>query len=155
MNLTEVLDNEILPTVDKPSRYVGDEVNSVKKDKSQVEVRIALAFPDLYDLGLGNLGVHILYAVVNQLPWAWCERVYAPAPDMEAALRERGLGLFALESHDTLDEFDGIGINLQSELTYTNSLNIIEMSGIPLRTNDRTDEHPLTFAGGPAVFNPE
>lgn len=155
MNLTSVLDEEILPRVDKPSRYVGNEVNAVKKDPAEVEVRLALAFPDLYDLGLGNLGVHILYAVVNQLPWAWCERVYAPAPDMEAELRQRGLGLFGLESHDTLDEFDGIGITLQSELTYTNILNIIDMAGVPLRTDDRDDTHPLIFAGGPAVFNPE
>lgn len=155
MNLSEVLDTEILARVDKPSRYVGNEVNAVKKDREQVEVRLALAFPDLYDLGLGNLGVHILYAIINQLPWAWCERVYAPALDMEAELRARGLPLFGLESHDSLDQFDGIGFTLQSELTYTNILNIIELSGMPLRTQDRREEDPLTFAGGPAVFNPE
>ena len=155
MNLTAVLEQDILPRVDKPSRYVGNEVNAVHKDASTVEVRLALAFPDLYDLGLGNLGVHILYAVINQLPWAWCERVYAPAPDMEKELRERDLPLFALESHDSLDQFDGLGFTLQSELTFTNILNILDLAGMPLRTADREDHHPLTFAGGPAVFNPE
>lgn len=155
MNLAKTLDDEILALVDKPSRYLGDEVNAVHKDRDQVQVRIALAFPDLYDLGLGNLGVHILYACVNQLPWAWCERLYAPAPDMERELRARGLPAFGLESKDSLDQFDGIGFTLQSELTYTNILNLIDLAGIPLRTCDRGEEHPLTFAGGPAVFNPE
>lgn len=154
MNLTEAL-ADILPRVDKPSRYLGNEVNAVQKDPSQVEVRIALAFPDLYDLGLGNLGVHILYAIANQLPWAFCERVYAPGQDMEALLRERGLPLFALESKDALSVMDGLGFTLQSELTFTNILNILDLSGIPLRTCDRREEDPLTFAGGPAVFNPE
>lgn len=154
MNLTEALD-EILPLVDKPSRYLGNEVNAVHKDPADVDVRIALAFPDLYDIGLGNLGVHILYAITNQLPWASCERAYAPALDMEAALRERNLKLFALESKDSLDCFDGLGFTLQSELTFTNILNIINLSGLPLRTEDREEHHPLTFAGGPAVFNPE
>ncbi len=155
MNLAQVLDAEILPTVQKPSRYLGTEVNAVHKDPAEVEVRMALAFPDLYDLGLGNLGVHILYACVNELPWAYCERVYAPALDMEKALRERGLPLFALETKDSLDQMDLLGVTLQSELTYTNILNILELSGIPLRTEDRGDDHPLTCAGGPAVFNPE
>jgi radical SAM family uncharacterized protein/radical SAM-linked protein len=154
VNLNAALD-EILPLVEKPSRYLGTEVNSVHKDPAQVEVRIALAFPDLYGLGLGNLGVHILYAVVNQLPWAWCERAYAPAPDLERELRARNLPLFALESHDALSVLDGVGFTLQSELTFTNILNIMDLGGIPLRTADRTDDHPLTFAGGPAVFNPE
>jgi radical SAM family uncharacterized protein/radical SAM-linked protein len=155
MNLRTVLDEEILSLVEKPSRYLGTEVNAVHKDAGEVEVRLALCFPDLYDLGLGNLGIHILYSVLNALPWAWCERVYAPGLDMEHALRSRGLPLFALESKDGLGQFDGIGITLQSELTYTNILNIIDLAGIPLRTAERDDTHPLTFAGGPAVFNPE
>jgi radical SAM family uncharacterized protein/radical SAM-linked protein len=155
MNLARILDDEILPLVEKPSRYLGDEVNAVHKDPAQVQVRIALAFPDLYDLGLGNLGVHILYACVNALPWAWCERLYAPAADMERELRARDLPMFGLESKDSLDLFDGIGFTLQSELTYTNILNLIDLAGIPLRTADRGEQHPLTFAGGPAVFNPE
>jgi len=155
MNVKDVLEGELLSRVEKPSRYLGQELNTVHKDVEAVEVRLALAFPDLYDLGLGNLGVHILYAVVNALPWAWCERVYAPGVDMEAELRGRGLPLFALESKDSLDAFDGVGVTLQTELTYTNVLNILDLAGIPLRTCDRGDEHPLTFAGGPTVFNPE
>ncbi|MBW2253776.1 MAG: TIGR03960 family B12-binding radical SAM protein, partial [Deltaproteobacteria bacterium] len=155
MNLAEVLETEILPQVEKASRYLGTELNAVHKDVSRVEVRLALVFPDLYDLGLGNLGLHILYAIVNKLPWAWCERACSPALDMERALRERGLPLFALESKDSLGQLDGIGITLQSELTYTNILNVLDLSGLPLRTRDRSEDHPLTFAGGPAVFNPE
>lgn len=155
MNLADALENEILATVEKPSRYLGTEVNAVHKPLDDVEVRMALAFPDLYDLGLGNLGVHILYACINALPWARCERVYAPARDMEKALRDRNLPLFALESKDSLDQFDLLGVTLQSELTYTNILNILDLSGIPLRTEDRDERHPLTCAGGPAVFNPE
>lgn len=155
MNLAQVLSDEILPRVEKPSRYVGTEINSVRKDPGTVDVRLALCFPDLYDIGLGNLGLHILYAILNGMDGVWAERVYAPAKDMEAALRSRGLPLFALESKDSLAVLDGIGFTLQSELTFTNILNVIDLAGIPLRTQDRTDEHPLTFAGGPAVFNPE
>lgn len=153
MNLTRPLTDEILTRVEKPSRYLGSEVNSVHKGGA--EVRLALVFPDLYDLGLGNLGLHILYAILNKLEWCWAERVYSPAKDMEAALRTRGLPMFAVESKDSLDVFDGIGFTLQSELTFTNILNILDMSGISLRTCDRQETDPLTFAGGPAVFNPE
>ena len=155
MNLTRVLEDEILPLVEKPSRYLGNEVNATVKDPADVEIRMALCFPDLYDLGLGNLGVHILYSCVNALPWASCERAYAPGVDMERELRARDLPLFALESKDSLGEFDGIGFTLQSELTYTNILNVIDLAGMPLRTEDREEHHPITFAGGPAVFNPE
>jgi len=155
MNLRDILENEILPHVQKPSRYLGTEVNSVHKDDEQVDVRLALVFPDLYDLGLGNLGILILQSILNDLPWCWAERSYAPGQDMEAELRKRDLKLFALESQDTLDVFDGIGFTLQSELTFTNILNIIDMTGMALRTEDRKESDPLTFAGGPAVFNPE
>lgn len=155
MSLSELLEREILPRVEKPSRYLGNEVNAVRKAGDDVEVRIALAFPDLYDLGLGNLGIHILYAALNALPWAACERVYAPALDMEAQMRSHGVPLFGLETRTPVGEMDGLGVTLQSELTYTNILNLFDLSGIPLRTADRDDSHPLTFAGGPAVFNPE
>ncbi|MCK6504783.1 TIGR03960 family B12-binding radical SAM protein [Myxococcota bacterium] len=155
MNLAAILDAHLLARVEKPSRYLGTERNAVHKDPSAVDVRIALAFPDLYDLGLGNLGLHILYAVLNQLPWCWAERVYAPGLDLEALLREQGLPLFAIESKDSLDQLDGIGVTLQSELTFTNILNIIDLAGMPLRTAHRREGDPLVFAGGPAVFNPE
>jgi len=153
MNLSNILEAELLPHVQKPSRYLGSEINAVHKPDARV--RLALAFPDLYDLGLGNLGLHILYAVLNGLEGISAERVYAPGIDMEELLRERGLPVFALESKDSLDEFDGIGFTLQSELTFTNILNLIDLSGMPLRTKDRRETDPLTFAGGPAVFNPE
>jgi len=157
-NLRLALERDLLRRVEKPSRYLGAEVNAVtddKKDMRAVEVRLALAFPDLYDIGLGNLGLHILYAILNKRPWIRAERVYAPGLDMERELRSRDLPLFALESKDSLDAFDGIGFTLQSELTLTNILNIIDLAGMPLRTADRREHDPLTFAGGPAVFNPE
>lgn len=145
----------ILLSVEKPSRYLGTEVNTVHKDRATVDVRLALCFPDLYDIGLGNLGLHILYGILNNVDGVWAERVYAPAKDMEAALRSAGMPIFALESKDPLAEFDGIGFTLQSELTFTNILNVIDLADLPLRTKDRRESDPLTFAGGPAVFNPE
>ncbi|NIA15280.1 MAG: TIGR03960 family B12-binding radical SAM protein [Nitrospiraceae bacterium] len=153
--MKDVLYDEILPSVSKPSRYLGTEYNAVRKDPTEVDLRVALVFPDLYDLGLGNLGVHILYAILNDLPWCWAERAYAPAPDMENALRARGLPIFALESKDPLGDLDLIGFSLQSELTYTNVLNVIDLAGLPLRSQDRDDRHPLVFAGGPTALNPE
>lgn len=155
MSINPIIYSEILKRVEKPSRYLGTELNSVHKDKKDVKHRFALVFPDIYDLGLGNLGLHILYAIMNKHPDVWAERAYSPAMDMEKELRERGMPLFALESRDSLADFDGLGFTLQSELTYTNILNILSLSGIPLRTEDRTEEDPLTFCGGPAVFNPE
>ncbi len=152
--LTDAL-ARLLPRVEKPSRYLGTEVNSVHKDLATVQVRLALCFPDLYDIGLGNLGLHILYAILNRVEGLWCERVYSPAKDMEAALRAEGLPLFALESKSPLRAFDGIGFTLQSELTFTNILNVIDLGGLPLRSCDRGETDPLLFAGGPAVFNPE
>ena len=158
-NLSERLERELLPIVEKPSRYLGNELNTAHKHEDlaagRIEARIALIFPDLYDLGLGNLGLHILYVILNQLEWCWAERAYAPALDLEKELRARDLPLFAWESKDELAAFDGLGFTLQTELTYTNILNIIDLAGLPLRTADRADHHPLTFAGGPAVFNPE
>ncbi|MBI5090891.1 MAG: TIGR03960 family B12-binding radical SAM protein [Candidatus Hydrogenedentes bacterium] len=155
MNLKEVLYNEILPVVEKPSRYLGTELNTTHKNADAVDLRIALVFPDLYDLGLGNLGILILYAILNERPWCWAERAYAPAPDMERELRARGLPLFLNESKDSVGDVDMIGITLQSELTYTNILTVIDMAGLPLRSSARQDSDPLVFAGGPAVFNPE
>lgn len=155
MNLSTPLLDDILPRVERPARYLGTEYNSVHKDPAAVDLRIALAFPDLYDLGLGNLGLLVLYGILNELPWCWAERVYAPAPDMEAALRERGLPLFALESKDPLAAFDCVGFTLQSELTYTSVLNMLDLARLPVRAADRDEDAPLVMAGGPCAFNPE
>ncbi|MEC8276869.1 MAG: B12-binding domain-containing radical SAM protein, partial [Myxococcota bacterium] len=155
MSLQSIIENELMPQVEKPSRYIGSELNSVHKDPNEVSIRLALSFPDLYDIGLGNLGLHILYAILNKLDYCWAERTYAPGVDMERLLRERKLPMFTLESKTPLGDMDGIGFTLQSELTYTNILNMLDLAGIPLRTEDRTDSDPLTFCGGPAVFNPE
>lgn len=154
-DLYNIIHRDVLPLVQKPSRYLGTEHNAIHKNPDVITVRLALAFPDLYDIGLGNLGLHILYAILNKLDYCWSERVYAPDIDLEDILRERSLPLFTLESKTPIKELDGIGFTLQSELTYTNILNMLELSNIPLRTADRSEDDPLTFCGGPAVFNPE
>ncbi|MFH1467247.1 MAG: TIGR03960 family B12-binding radical SAM protein [Pseudomonadota bacterium] len=144
-----------LAGLERPSRYLGRELHAVVKDPRRVELRVALVFPDLYDLALGNLGLQILYGVLNALPWAWAERMYAPGADLEAVLRAGGLRLGALESGDDAAAFDGIGFTLQSELTWTNVLNVLDLCGLPLRAAARDDAAPLVFAGGPGTFNPE
>ncbi len=143
MHLPVILESDILPVVEKASRYLGTEYNAVHKEPREVEFRIALVFPDLYDMALGNLGLLVLYEVLNRLPWCWCERAYMPAPDMEALLRERRLPLFALESKDPLTAMDVVGFTLQSELTYTSVLTCIDLANIPLRAEERDDRHPL------------
>lgn len=155
MNLKSIVHNELLPRVEKPSRYLGTELNTVHKNPEEVDLRVCFFFPDLYELGLGNLGLHILYAILNERDWIWAERGYTPAPDMEAALRKRDIPMFMHESKDPLDVCDLIGFSMQSELTYTNILNALDLARIPLRSKDRDDSHPLIFGGGPSVFNPE
>jgi radical SAM family uncharacterized protein/radical SAM-linked protein len=154
-NLKSRLLNELLPRVQKPARYLGNELHSIHKDPDSVRLRVALFFPDFYELGLGNLGLHILYAILNTREDVWAERAYTPAPDMEALLREKDLPLFMLESKDALPAADLIGFTLQSELTYTNILNALDLAGIPLRSEGRDDRHPLIMAGGPCAMNPE
>lgn len=151
----EVLETEILPRVEKPSRYLGNELNSVRKDPSAVALRACLAFPDSYDLGLGNLGIQILYHILNRQEACWAERVYAPHPDMETELRSRGLPLASLESYTALSEFDILGFTLQWELNYTNILNMLDLGGVPVLCADRGEDDPIVIAGGPCVFNPE
>ncbi len=155
MNFKEQLYNEILPQVERPSRYLGNELHSVHKSKEEAALRICLFFPDLYELGLGNLGLHILYAVLNDQEGVWAERGYSPAPDMEALLRSRQIPLFMYESKDPLVDADLVGFTLQSELTYTNVVNALDLAGIPLRSAARGEQHPLIFAGGPGAYNPE
>ncbi|MBI2297823.1 MAG: TIGR03960 family B12-binding radical SAM protein [Armatimonadetes bacterium] len=155
MDLRATLAQDVLPRVEKPSRYLGRELNSVHKDPDSVDLRVCLAFPDSYDLGLGNLGLQILYNILNRQPHLWAERVCAPHPDLEGILRSRGLPLFSLESQTPLAAFDLLGFTLQWELNYTNILNMLDLGGVPVLAEERRDGHPIVAAGGPCVFNPE
>lgn len=146
---------KILYHVEKPGRYVGGEHNMVLKDWDTINTHIALAFPDLYDLGQANLGLAILYEIINDHPDLLAERVFSPWHDMEAAMRENDIPLFSLESKRAISQFDILGITLPYESIYTNVLNLFDLAGIPLRTKDRDETHPLVIAGGQACFNPE
>ncbi len=146
---------KLLKKVQKPARYTGGELNSVIKDKNSVKLRYAFCFPDNYEIGMSHLGMKILYSVVNERQDAWCERVFAPWDDMEALMRENGVKLYALESGDSLDEFDLIGFSLQYELSYTNVLNMLDLGGVPVLKKDRNSLTPIVVAGGPCVCNPE
>lgn len=145
----------ILPRVQKPARYVGGEYNAVMKDKAQVDLRFAFCFPDTYEIGMSNLGYRILYGVLNEMPGVWCERAFAPWTDMEAELRTAGLPLCALESGDPVGEFDVIGFSVGYEMAYTAMLNMLDLAGLPLRSEDRTALTPLVIAGGTAMYNAE
>ena len=145
----------ILPRVQKPARYVGGEYNAVKKDPARVDTRIAFCFPDTYEIGMSNLGVRILYGLMNEQEGVWCERVFAPWGDMEAEMRREGLSLYGLESGDPISGFDVIGFSLGYELAYTNVLNMLDLAGLPLRTADRGEESPLIIAGGTCAYNSE
>ncbi|MGD0708967.1 MAG: hypothetical protein ABSA51_11015 [Anaerolineaceae bacterium] len=145
----------ILPSVQKPGRYVGGEYNQVVKDWETAAIHVALAFPDIYDLGLPNLGLTILYETLNQRPEVLAERVYVPWLDMETALREHAIPLYTLESFHLVAQFDILGITLPYESLYTNALNLLDLSRIPLLSKDRTRDHPLVIAGGHAASNPE
>ena len=146
---------KLLKKVQKPDRYTGGELNSVIKDKNSVKLRYAFCFPDNYEIGMSHLGMKILYSVVNEREDAWCERVFAPWDDMETLMRENNVKLYALESGDSLDEFDLIGFSLQYELSYTNVLNMLDLGGVPVLKKDRTSLTPIVIAGGPCVCNPE
>lgn len=146
---------KLLKKVQKPARYTGGELNSVIKNKDSVKLRYAFCFPDNYEIGMSHLGMKILYSLVNEREDSWCERVFAPWDDMEALMRENGVKLYALESGDSLDEFDLIGFSLQYELCYTNVLNMLDLGGIPVLKKDRTSLAPIVIAGGPCACNPE
>jgi radical SAM family uncharacterized protein/radical SAM-linked protein len=145
----------LLPLVEKPTRYLGNERGAVRKSPDAVAVRVALAFPEVYEIAQSHLGLQILYEILNARPDVAAERAYAAWPDLEALLRARGLPLVSLESHLPLADFHVVGFSLQYELTYTNLLTMLELGGIPLRAADRTPAHPLVIAGGPCAFNPE
>ncbi len=146
---------QCLDNVRKPARYAGGEYNQVVKDKSQVDCRVALCFPELYEIAMSHLGSKILYGRLNAMEGVWCERMHAPAPDMEREMRRRGLPLYGLESKDPASEFDILGFSLQYELNYTAVLNMLDLAGIPLFAKDRTELTPLVAAGGPCVYNME
>lgn len=146
---------KILPLVQKPARYIGGELNSVIKDKNSVDIRYAFCFPDSYEIGMSHLGIKILYSVANDRPDTWCERVFAPWPDMEEKMREEHIPLYALESGDPIKDFDFIGFTLQYEMCYTNVLNMLDLAGLPVRSADRKSLSPIVMGGGPCVCNPE
>jgi radical SAM family uncharacterized protein len=147
--------DDILPRVTRPARYLGGEWNAVRKDHRSVEVLFALAFPEIYEVGMSHLGSMILYHELNLRPDVACERVFCPWIDMEEEMRRRGLGLHALESGRPVAEFDIVGISLQYEMNYSNVLNLLDLAGLPLRADRRDAGHPLVLAGGPCAFNPE
>lgn len=146
---------KMLRKVEKPARYTGGEVNSVKKNPEQVSVRFGFAFPDTYEIGMSYMGMQILYNILNRNEKIYCERIFAPAEDMEALMREEGRKLFTLETFTPVDELDIVGFTLQYELSYTNVLNILDLSGMPLHSADRGEEFPVIVAGGPCAYNPE
>jgi len=145
----------ILKSVTKPGRYVGGEFGAVTKDPSEVDIRFALCFPDVYEIGMSNLGMRILYGLLNSRADTWCERAFAPWHDMEDAMRQNAIPLFALESGESIAHHDFIGFSLQYELSYTNIVNMLELAGLPLLAADRGEEHPLVIGGGPGTLNPE
>lgn len=149
------LSDEILMQVEKPARYIGNEINMVKKNPSEVDVRFCMCFPDVYEIGMSHLGIQILYDMFNQWEDTYCERVYSPWPDMDKVLREKKIPLFALESQDPVRNFDFLGITIQYEMCYTNILQILDLSGIPLHASERTWEDPIVIGGGPCTYNPE
>ncbi len=155
MNRQNLVSDEILYAVSKPARYVGNEWNSVVKQWDEVPIKMALAFPDVYEVGMSNLALPILYRILNEQPDVLAERVFAPWLDMEAKMRECHIPLFSLESRHPIKEFDIIGFSLGYELTYTNVLNMLDLAGIPVRSSERDDSHPLVIAGGSCAFNPE
>ncbi|MFA4858917.1 MAG: TIGR03960 family B12-binding radical SAM protein [Candidatus Margulisiibacteriota bacterium] len=145
---------QTLPKVQKPARYVGGEINAVKKDWGQTQIKVLLAFPDAYEIGMSNLGIQILYALINQQTYALAERAFAPWPDMESELRQAHLPLFSLESQRPAKDFNLFGFSMQHEMTYTNLLNMLDLAGLKARAADRAETDPLIFAGGPSTLNP-
>ena len=149
------LSDEILMRVDKAARYIGGEVNSVMKDKAKVDIRVAFAFPDVFEIGMSNLGMMILYNMFNEREDVWCERVYSPWTDLDQIMREEDIPLFALESQDPVKEFDFFCITLGYEMCYTNVLQLLDLSGMALRASDRGEEDPIVVGGGSCAYNPE
>lgn len=149
------LSNEILMSVDKPARYIGNEVNMVRKNPDDVEIRFAMCFPDVYEIGMSHLGIQILYDMFNQRQDVYCERVYSPWSDLHKIMKEQAIPLFTLETQSPVKDMDFLGITIQYEMCYTNILQILDLSGIPLFAEMRTEEDPIVIGGGPCTYNPE
>ena len=149
------LSDEILLQIDKPARYIGGEVNMVRKDLGKVDVRFAMCFPDVYEIGMSHLGIQILYDMLNRREDTYCERVYSPWPDLHKIMKERDIPLFTLETQSPVGEMDFLGITIQYEMCYTNILQILDLSKIPLHAKERTWEDPIVIGGGPCTYNPE
>ena len=155
MSVKLALSDEILLTIDKPARYIGNELNMVKNNPKDVSIRFAMCFPDVYEIGMSHLGMQILYDMFNKRSDVYCERVFSPWPDLHKIMKEQQIPLFALESQEPLKNFDFIGITIQYEMCYTNILQILDLAQIPLLAADRTEEDPLILGGGPCTYNPE
>ena len=149
------LSDDILMKIEKPARYIGGEVNAVTKNPDDIEVRFAMCFPDVYEIGMSHLGIQILYDMFNRRDDVWCERVYSPWVDLDKVMREEKIPLFALESQDPVRDFDFLGITIQYEMCYTNILQVLDLACIPLHAKDRTEEDPIVIGGGPCAYNPE
>ena len=149
------LSDEILLSIEKPARYIGNEMNCVIKDKEKVDIRFAFCFPDVYEIGMSHLGMQILYHDFNRYDDVWCERVFSPWLDLDKVMREKNIPLFALESQEPVKDFDFLGFTLQYEMCYTNILQVLDLSGIPFKTADRDEKDPIVIGGGPCVYNPE
>lgn len=149
------LSDDILMKIEKPARYIGGEVNAVVKDLQNVDIRFAMCFPDVYEIGMSHLGIQILYDMFNRRDDVWCERVYSPWVDLDKVMREEKIPLFALESQDPVRDFDFLGITIQYEMCYTNILQVLDLACIPLHAKDRTEEDPIVIGGGPCAYNPE
>ena len=149
------LSDEILLTVEKPVRYIGNEINAVKKNPCDVDIRFCICFPDVYEIGMSHLGIQILYDMFNQRSDVYCERAYSPWTDLHQILKEKKIPLFALESQDPIRDFDFLGITIQYEMCYTNILQILDLSRIPMLAKDRKKEDPFVIGGGPCTYNPE
>ena len=149
------LTDEVLLSVEKPARYIGGEVNMVVKDPNDVDIRFCICFPDVYEIGMSHLGIQILYDILNRREDTYCERVYSPWVDLDKLMRERDIPLFALESQEPVRDFDFLGFTLQYEMCYTNILQVLELSKIPVYANERTEDDPIVIGGGPCSYNPE
>ncbi|ACQ51912.1 TIGR03960 family B12-binding radical SAM protein [Clostridium botulinum] len=149
------ISDDVLFRVEKPARYIGGELNSYNKDLNDIDIRYAFCFPDVYEVGMSHLGMKILYYILNERKDTFCERVFAPWPDMEKIMREENIPLYGLESKDPIKDFDFIGFTLQYEMSYTNILNMLDLAGVTIKASERGEEEPIVMCGGPCAYNPE